>query len=195
MLYKKCVLVEEGCPKIQSRGMTRNTKSGVSCRCRLFLLTAWNVCSIKILTVRDESTEAFIALGSLKKLEELDMSILDPVPPSTAALAFKELRIQWCRGDPNVTNLLTEQMPSLEIHSSFEEEVPAYNTEGQESDAQVAEEEDEENAGPGNADESQDGSWENDEDSNGDRSSSNDSESNNIIWDESSIPVLFLEDI
>ncbi|XP_049842383.1 uncharacterized protein LOC126293296 isoform X2 [Schistocerca gregaria] len=39
--------------------------------------------------VRDELTEAFIALGSLKKLEELDMSILDPVPPGTAALAFK----------------------------------------------------------------------------------------------------------
>ncbi|XP_046982857.1 uncharacterized protein LOC124552579 [Schistocerca americana] len=110
-------------------------------------------------------------------------------------VSLRELRIQWCRGDPNVTNLLTEQMPSLEIHSSFEEEIPAYNTEGQESDAQVAEEEDEENAGPGDADESQDGSWENDKDSNDDSSSSSDSESNNIIWDESSISVLFLEDI
>ncbi|XP_049770726.1 F-box/LRR-repeat protein 7-like isoform X1 [Schistocerca cancellata] len=37
----------------------------------------------------EEAVEAFTALGTLKNLQELKMSILDPAPPGTAPLAFE----------------------------------------------------------------------------------------------------------
>ncbi|XP_046982816.1 F-box/LRR-repeat protein 7-like [Schistocerca americana] len=109
---------------------------------------------------------------------------------------LRELNIQWCRGDPKATEGLTEQMPDLEIHGNIEEEERADDTEGHESDAEVAEEGNEENAGPGDADDVQDGGSEND-DSDSDSNSSSDSESDgeNLIWGERGISDLFLENM
>ncbi|XP_047100683.1 uncharacterized protein LOC124719057 [Schistocerca piceifrons] len=40
-------------------------------------------------TVRDEASEAFTALGSLKNLRELEMQISEPLPPGVGHLAFE----------------------------------------------------------------------------------------------------------
>ncbi|XP_047100684.1 F-box/LRR-repeat protein 7-like [Schistocerca piceifrons] len=106
---------------------------------------------------------------------------------------LRQLRIRGCQGDPRSIDGLEEQMPNLKIYGNFEADEPSYLMEDHKHDADLAE--NEENVEPNAADKAQDGTSENDRDSDADSISSSDSESYNNIWDESSISVLFSEDM
>ncbi|XP_049770611.1 uncharacterized protein LOC126109610 isoform X2 [Schistocerca cancellata] len=90
--------------------------------------------------------------------------------------SLRKLIIKGCRGDPKVVDGLSEQMPTLEVHGTIEEEEPVYNVEDYESDEELAKEE---NAGHGDVGEARNDSFESDEDGDGYSTSTSISSSDN----------------
>lgn len=139
---------------------------------------------------------SIVELSNLRSLT-LSYSLITGVPfdKFTGKLVrLSELNIQWCRGDPKAVEGLTKQMPGLKIHGNIEEE-PADDTEGQESDAELTEEENEENEEDAGADNyAQDGVGE-EESENDNSCSDSESDGEYIIWGERGISDLFLENV
>ncbi|XP_046982588.1 uncharacterized protein LOC124552367 [Schistocerca americana] len=137
---------------------------------------------------------SILALSSVRCLT-FNYSVVTGVPfhkfPGKL-VSLRELKIRGCRGDPKATDGLSEQMPDLKIYGSIEAEDPAFNTEDHQNDVDL---EGEENVGLGGADEIRDDRSDSGKVSDVDSSSSSDNESDSIIWDESSIPFLFLQDV